>query len=42
MKRMLLTLKFLAVVKKSSTFSGVSYSANEQMCRSWERAQPGS
>jgi len=27
---------FLVVAKKSGTFSSSSYSANEQVCRSWE------
>jgi len=37
---MLITLMVLVVVKKSRTFFSFSYSANEQVCRSWERAQP--
>jgi len=39
---MLITLIFLAVAGKSRTFSSFSYSANEQVCRSWEAAQPAS
>jgi len=38
---MLITLMFLVVAKKSRTFSSLSYSAHEQVCRSWEGAQPG-
>jgi len=37
---MLITLMILVVVKKSRTFSSLPYSANEQVCRSWEGAQP--
>ena len=37
---MLITL-FSVVAMKSRTFSGFSYSAHEQACRSWEGAQPG-
>jgi len=33
---------FLVAAKNSRTFSGFSYSANEQVCRSWEGVQPGS
>ena len=33
---------FLVVAKKTKTFSRVSCSANEQMCRSWEGKQPHS
>jgi len=32
----------LAVAKKSRTFSSLSCSANEQVCRSWEGAWPDS
>jgi len=32
----------LVVSKKSRTFSSLPYSANEQVRRSWEGAQPGS
>ena len=39
---MLITLMFLVVAKKSRTFSSFSNSANEQVCRSREGAQPGS
>ena len=39
---MLITLMFSVVAVKSRTFSSLSYSANEQVCRSWEGAQPGS
>jgi len=42
MRRMLITLLFSVVAKKSRTFSGLPCSANEQVCRSWEGAQPGS
>jgi len=38
---MLITLMFSVVAKKSMTFSSFSYSAHEQVCRSWEVAQPG-
>jgi len=31
---------FSVVAMKSRTFSCFSYSANEQVCRSWEGAQP--
>jgi len=41
-KRMLITLMFSVVAMKSRTFSSLPCSANEQMCRSWEGAQPGS
>jgi len=37
---MLITLVILVVPMKSRTFSSFSYSANEQVCRSWEGAQP--
>jgi len=37
---MLVTMMFLVVAKKSRTFSSFSYSANEQVCRSWAGAQP--
>jgi len=33
---------FLVVANKSRTFPSFSYSANEWVYRSWERAQPGS
>ena len=33
---------FLVVAKKSRTLSSFSYSANEQVCRSWEGARPDS
>ena len=33
---------FLVVAMKSRTFSSFSYSANEQVCRSWEGAQTDS
>jgi len=33
---------FSVVAKKSQTFSSLPYSATEQVCRSWEGAQPGS
>jgi len=39
---MLITLMVLVVSKKSRTFSSLPCSANEQVCRSWEGAQPGS
>jgi len=39
---MLITLMFSVAAVKSRTFSSFSYSANEQLCRSWEGAQPGS
>jgi len=39
---MLITLMFLVAAEKSRTFSSLTYSANEQVCRSWEGAQPGS
>jgi len=32
---------FLAVANRSRTFSSLPCSADEQMCRSWEGAQPG-
>jgi len=38
---MLITLMFSVVPMKSRTFSGFSHSANEQVGRSWEGAQPG-
>ena len=41
MRRMLITLMFSAVAVKSKTFSSFPCSANEQVCRSWEGAQPG-
>jgi len=37
---MLITLMFSVVAMKSRNFSSFSYSANEQVCRSWEGAQP--
>jgi len=33
---------FLVVAKKSRTFFSFPYAAKEQVCRSWEGAQPGS
>ena len=39
---MLITLMFLVVAMESRTFSSFSCSADEQVCRSWEGAQPGS
>jgi len=39
---MLITLMFSVVAMTSKTFSTFSYSANEQVCRSWEGAQPAS
>jgi len=42
MRRMLTTLMVLVVAMKSRTFSSFLYSANEQVCRSWEGAEPGS
>jgi len=39
---MLIILILLLVAKKSRTFSSFSYSANEQVCRSWKGAQPDS
>jgi len=39
---MLITLMFSVVAKKSRTFFSFSYSANEQVYKSWEGAQPGS
>jgi len=42
MGRMLITLVFVVVAKKSRAFSSLPYSANEEVCRSWEGAQPGS
>jgi len=40
--RMLITLMVLVVAEKSRTFSSVPCSADEQVCRSWEGALPGS
>jgi len=37
---MLITLMLLALAVKSRTFSSFSYSAHEQVCRSWEGAEP--
>jgi len=37
---MLITLMFSVVAMKSRTSSSFSYSANEQVCRRWEGAQP--
>jgi len=41
----IITLTFLVVAMKSRTFSSFSYSADDQVCRSWEGAltdrQPG-
>ena len=42
MRRMLITWMFSVAAKKSRTFHSFSYPANEQVCRSWEGAQPGS
>ena len=39
---MLITLLFSVVAMESRTFSSLPYPANEQVCRSWEGAQPGS
>ena len=39
---MLITLMFSTVTRKSKTFFSFSCSANEQVCRSWEGARPGS
>jgi len=39
---MLITLMFLVVAMKSRIYSCFSYSTNEQVCRSWEGAQPDS
>jgi len=39
---MLITLMVSAVARKSRTFSSLPCSATEQVCRSWEGAQPGS
>jgi len=33
---------FSVVAMKSRTFSSLPYSADEQLCRSWEGAEPGS
>jgi len=33
---------FSVVAKKSRNFFSFSYSDNEQVCRSWDGAQPGS
>ena len=38
---MLITWMFSVVAMKSRTFSSLPYSGNEQVCRSWEGAQPG-
>jgi len=38
---MLITLMFSVVAMKSRTFSSLPRSAHEQVCRSWEGAQPG-
>ena len=37
-RRMSLTLMFLVVAEKSRTSSSLLYSANEQVCWSWEGA----
>jgi len=37
----MLTLMFLVVAKKSMAFFSFPCLANEQVCRSWEEAQPG-
>jgi len=42
MRRTLIILLVLVVAKKSRTFSSSPCSANEEGCRSWEGAQPGS
>jgi len=42
MRRLLITLVFLIVAEISRTFFCFSYSANKQVYRSWEGAQPGS
>jgi len=39
---MLVTLTFAVVAMKSRTFSYFSHAAAEQVCRSWEGAEPGS
>jgi len=39
---MLKTLTVSVVAKKSRTFSSLPYPADEQVCRGWEGAQPGS
>jgi len=39
---MLVTLMFSVVAVKSRSISSFSYSAKEQVCRSWERAQTDS
>jgi len=41
MQTMLIILTFLVVAKKSKTSFSLPCSANEQVCRSWEGAQPG-
>ena len=41
-RRVLITLMFLVAAMKSRISSSFSYSGNEQVCRSWEGAQPGS
>ena len=38
--RMLITVMFSVVAKKSSAFSSLPCSANEQVCRNWGGAQP--
>jgi len=42
MRIVLIALMFSVVTMKSRTFSSFSFSANEEACRSWEGAQPGS
>jgi len=42
MRKMLITLMFSVVAKKSRTFSSIPCSANQQVYKSWEGAQPGS
>jgi len=42
MRRKLITQMYSVVAMKSRTFASLPYSANEQVCRSWEGAQPGS
>jgi len=42
MRRMLITLMFSVLSRKSRTFFSFPCLAKEQVCRSWEGAQPGS
>ena len=37
----MITLMFSVVANKPRTLSSLPYSGNEQVCRSWEGAQPG-